>query len=185
MTETKEPTSLFRLDASIRAEGSVSRAIADIVEGVWREDNPDEVVTRRQIGLDPVPATAWALSVFADRAEPQKQSPEQREAVLLATVLVDELVAADAFLFAIPLYNFGVSQHSKPTWISSPPIRVSAQPAVNHFAVVRRCWQRCVAAPTAKARHVRAGITRRDGIAASWKTCGAWTYAWWRPSSHW
>jgi FMN-dependent NADH-azoreductase len=113
MTETREQTSLFRLDASIRAEGSVSRAIADIVEAVWREDNPDEVVTRRHIGLDPVPATAWALSVFADRATPQNQSPEEKDAVLLASVLVDELIGSDALLFAIPLYNFGVSQHFK------------------------------------------------------------------------
>jgi FMN-dependent NADH-azoreductase len=113
MTETPEQTSLFRLDASIRDEGSVSRAIADIVEAVWREDNPDEVVTRRHIGLDPIPSTSWALSVFANRADPQSQSPEQREAVLLASVLVDELLAADALLFAIPLYNFGVSQHFK------------------------------------------------------------------------
>ena len=50
--------SLFRLDASIRTEGSVSRAIADIDEESWRQDNPDEVVTRRDIGLDPVPATS-------------------------------------------------------------------------------------------------------------------------------
>lgn len=113
MPEIQDQTSLFRLDASIRSEGSVSRAIADIVEAVWREDNPDEVVTRRHIGLDPVPATSWALSVFADRADPQNQSPEQRDAVLLASVLVDELIAADALLFAIPLYNFGVSQHFK------------------------------------------------------------------------
>jgi len=30
--------------------------------------------------------------------------------------LTDELIAADALLFAVPLYNFGVSQHFK-TWV--------------------------------------------------------------------
>ena len=44
--------SLFRLDASIRTEGSVSRAIADIVEESWRQDNPDETVIRRHIGVE-------------------------------------------------------------------------------------------------------------------------------------
>ncbi len=34
----------------------------------------------------------------------------------LAAQLVDELVAADALAFAVPLYNFGVSQHFK-TWV--------------------------------------------------------------------
>ncbi|UUT34458.1 NAD(P)H-dependent oxidoreductase [Microbacterium elymi] len=31
----------------------------------------------------------------------------------LATTLADELFAADALLFAVPLYNYGVSQHVK------------------------------------------------------------------------
>lgn len=107
---------LFRLDASIRTEGSVSRTIADIVEATWRQDNPDDVVTRRHVGLEPVPATSWAASVVADRALAQNLSGEQRDAVALTTTLVDELLDAEAYLFAVPLYNFGVSQHFK-TWV--------------------------------------------------------------------
>jgi FMN-dependent NADH-azoreductase len=34
--------SLYRLDASIRVEGSHSRAIADIVEQEWRSGRPGE-----------------------------------------------------------------------------------------------------------------------------------------------
>ena len=37
--------SLFRLDASIRVEGSHSRAIADIVEREWRSAHPAEPVS--------------------------------------------------------------------------------------------------------------------------------------------
>lgn len=108
--------SLFRLDASIRTEGSVSRAVADIVEASWRQENPDDAVTRRHVGLEPIPATAWALSVFADRAHPESQSEEQRHAVALAAQLADELLDPEAYLFAVPLYNFGVSQHFK-AWV--------------------------------------------------------------------
>jgi FMN-dependent NADH-azoreductase len=104
--------SLFRLDASIRPEGSASRAIADIVEAEWRAGNPDAVVTRRHIGTQPVPATAWAAAVSAGGAAGER-TPEQAEAVALAATLTDELVDADALLFAVPLYNFGVSQHFK------------------------------------------------------------------------
>jgi FMN-dependent NADH-azoreductase len=39
--------------------------------------------------------------------------PEQKDAVELAATLADELLEADALLFAVPLYNFGVSQHFK------------------------------------------------------------------------
>jgi FMN-dependent NADH-azoreductase len=37
----------------------------------------------------------------------------QREAIALRTLLADELIGADALLFTVPLYNYGVSQHVK------------------------------------------------------------------------
>jgi FMN-dependent NADH-azoreductase len=108
--------SLFRLDASIRVEGSHSRAIADIVEQEWRNAHPGEPVIRRHAGVDPIPATAWATAVFAGRTPEESRTDEQRAALALAADLTDELIAADALLFAVPLYNFGVSQHFK-TWV--------------------------------------------------------------------
>jgi len=108
--------SLFRLDASIRVEGSVSRAIGDIVESSWRDAQPDATVTRRQIGLDPLPSTVWAAAVSGGRTEESQRSPEQIDALTLAASLVDELVDAEAILIATPLYNYGVSQHLK-AWI--------------------------------------------------------------------
>ncbi|MCU1614516.1 MAG: Acyl carrier protein phosphodiesterase [Frankiales bacterium] len=109
--------SLFRLDASIRVEGSTSREIADIVEGVWRAGDPAAPVTRRHVGTEPLPSGAWAAAVAASGLLPADQStPGQAEAVALAATLVDELIDAEALLFAVPLYNFGVSQHFK-TWV--------------------------------------------------------------------
>jgi len=108
--------SLFRLDASIRTDGSVSRAIADIVEQSWHAEQPNGDVVRRSIGLDPVPATTWALAVAAAVTPENEWSIAQRNAVTEARELADELLDADALLFAVPLYNFGVSQHFK-TWV--------------------------------------------------------------------
>lgn len=96
---------LFRLDASIREEGSHSRQIADIVQREWDATHPGQAVINREIGVDPLPSDAWAASLS-----------EQRDAVELAATLADELAAADAMIFAVPLYNFGVSQHFK-TWV--------------------------------------------------------------------
>jgi FMN-dependent NADH-azoreductase len=107
---------LFRLDASIRTEGSVSRAIADIVEKSWKDEHPEGNVIRRSVGLLPVPSSTWPRAVAA-RATPEAEwNEEQKEAVTTATVLVDELLGAEALLFAIPIYNFGVSQHFK-AWV--------------------------------------------------------------------
>jgi FMN-dependent NADH-azoreductase len=104
--------SLYRLDASVRVEGSHSRAIADI-EQEWRNTHPGEPVIRRHVGVDPIPATTWATAVFAGRTPEESRTGEQRAALALAATLTDELIAADALLFAAPLYNFGVSQHFK------------------------------------------------------------------------
>ncbi len=107
---------LFRLDASIRTDGSASREIADTVEQEWLVSHPGDTVVRRHIGVEVLPSDAWGLSVSTGFAPEQQWTPQQREARALATTLADELTAADAVLLAVPLYNFGVSQHIK-TWI--------------------------------------------------------------------
>ncbi len=108
---------LYRLDASIRVEGSHSRALADIVEREWAAGHPGAPVIRRDLGFDPIPAHAWPLAVQAQTA-PADPGPTraQREAVALASHETDQLLSAEAALFAVPIYNFGVSQHFK-TWV--------------------------------------------------------------------
>jgi FMN-dependent NADH-azoreductase len=124
---------LFRLDASIRTEGSHSREIADIVEREWLVDNPGDTVLRRHVGTDPVPATAWAAAATAGMTPESDRSPEQRAAAELAKAEVDRMVEADALLFAVPLYNFGVSQHFK-AWadlvITDPRMAAGTTPVI-------------------------------------------------------
>jgi FMN-dependent NADH-azoreductase len=104
---------LFRLDASIRVEGSHSRALGDLVEREWTRAHPGDDVVRRHLGTDPIPATAWGDAVTGRFVAEDQRTQAQTGAASLAARLVDELVAADALLFAVPLYNFGVSQHFK------------------------------------------------------------------------
>ncbi|MBV1853774.1 FMN-dependent NADH-azoreductase [Catellatospora tritici] len=107
---------LFRLDASIRTDGSVSREVADTVEAAWRGDQPHPAVLRRDLGAAPLPAQAWADAVVGGRTPAEHRSAAQAEAVALATDLADEVLAADAYLFAVPLYNFNIPQQLK-VWI--------------------------------------------------------------------
>jgi FMN-dependent NADH-azoreductase len=106
---------LFRLDASIRVEGSISRAIADIVEAEWKASGGDRIITRH-VGTDPIPSTSWGEAVSAAGIEAVDFTSGQRDAFALASTLTDELIEADAYLFALPLYNFGISQHMK-AWV--------------------------------------------------------------------
>ena len=122
---------LFRLDASIRTDGSASREIADIVESEWLAAHPGDKVERRHLGVEPLPSDAWAHAVSAGFVPAADRTPEQVAAASLSAALLDELLQADAVVLAVPLYNFGVSQHIK-TWfdliIADPRSGGGAQP---------------------------------------------------------
>lgn len=107
---------LFRLDSSIRRDGSVSREVADSLERAWTEEHPGGTVVRRDLGADPLPSDAWVHAASGQHLPEDQRSPEQRQALALAAKLADEIIGADAAVIAVPLYNFGISQHVK-TWI--------------------------------------------------------------------
>jgi FMN-dependent NADH-azoreductase len=109
---------LFRLDASIRRDGSVSREVADTVQRAWQAEHPSPsgTVRYRDLGLHPLPATAWRDAVAGGFVPAAERSPEQAAALGLASDLAGELRDADAYLFAVPLYNWGVPQHVKAWW---------------------------------------------------------------------
>jgi FMN-dependent NADH-azoreductase len=108
--------SLFRLDSSIRGEGSVSREVADTVQRAYTEQHPHATVVRRDLGVAPVPADAWSTAALAGFTPEDERTDEQRAARALAAELADELLGADAAVIAAPLYNFGVPHHLK-AWI--------------------------------------------------------------------
>jgi FMN-dependent NADH-azoreductase len=107
---------LFRLDASIRREGSVSREVADTVQRSWIERHPHDTVIHRDLGVSPLPADAWSRAVSTGFVPADEQTAEQRAVQTLTARLADEVLGADALLIATPLYNYGISQHVK-TWI--------------------------------------------------------------------
>jgi FMN-dependent NADH-azoreductase len=107
---------LFRLDASIRTEGSVSREVADTAVVAWTQTHPDTHVVHRDLGTNPLPATAWQNAATAGWVEPAQRTPQQHAAVAMATALADELLAADAYVIATPLYNYGIQPNLK-QWI--------------------------------------------------------------------
>ncbi|MCL2794653.1 MAG: NAD(P)H-dependent oxidoreductase [Microbacteriaceae bacterium] len=109
-------STVFRLDASIKPEGSVTRAVSDTLQNaIVAELGDDTAVTTRSIGLEPLPSDAWATAAFAGYAPVESRTAEQNAAVALATQLADELAAADVAIIAAPFYNYGVTQHLK-TW---------------------------------------------------------------------
>jgi FMN-dependent NADH-azoreductase len=104
---------LLRVDASILGPRSASAELADLVLAEWIAAHPDKAVVRRHLAADPLPSDAWATAVGAGFTPEDQRSDAQRSALALAATLAAELRAADAAVLALPLYNFGVSQHVK------------------------------------------------------------------------
>ncbi|MEE2040773.1 NAD(P)H-dependent oxidoreductase [Nocardiopsis sp. CT-R113] len=107
---------LFRLDASILPTVSSSAEIADLAEAEWTAAHPQGAVTRRHLGTDPLPADAWALATTGAGTAEDDRSPAQQQSLALAAELAAELQEADTVILAVPLYNYGVSQHFK-AWV--------------------------------------------------------------------
>ena len=107
---------LFRLDTSIRTDGSVGREVADSLQRAYTARHPQAAVVRRDLAVDPIPADVWSAAALGGFVPAERRTPAQKDAATLAATLADELLAADVAVISTALFNFGVSQHLK-TWI--------------------------------------------------------------------
>ena len=104
---------LLRVDASIQGPRSASSALADLAQAEFLAARPSEQVRTRHLGTDPLPSVAWAAAISGAWTPEEQRTDTQVAALALAASLADELRSADAAVLALPLYNFGVSQHVK------------------------------------------------------------------------
>ena len=107
---------LLRIDASIQGGLSASSALADIVLGEFAAVCPEVPVVSRHLGHEPIAADVWGHAIAGGFTPEQDRSAAQREAVATAAQVADEFRQASAAVLALPLYNYGISQHVK-TWI--------------------------------------------------------------------
>ena len=108
--------SVLRVDASILGPRSASSELADLAEAERAATRPGTTFVRRHLGADPLPGDAWTAAIHAGFTPEEQRTEQQRQALALAGTLADELRNAEAAILALPLYNWGVSQHVK-TWI--------------------------------------------------------------------
>lgn len=105
-------TQILHLDTSPRGERSISRTLAKQFVSDWQSAHPDHTVVYRDIGHDPVPfvTEAWIAGAFTP---PDQHTPEMAAAIQVSDQLVDEFLAADRYVFSLPMYNFGISANFK------------------------------------------------------------------------
>lgn len=107
---------LLRVDASIQGEMSASSALADLVLDEFTAARPDVPVVRRHLGQKPLASDVWGAAIAGSFTPEADRSAVQRDALATAEQIAAELQDASFVLLALPLYNFGISQHAK-TWI--------------------------------------------------------------------
>ncbi|WP_433513656.1 FMN-dependent NADH-azoreductase [Nonomuraea sp. CA-143628] len=108
--------SVLRVDATIQGDRSASSALADLVLDEFVVARPGVPVVRRHLGQDPLPAHVWEVATSGLYLPEAARTAAQREALATAERIATELQQATSAVLALPLYNFGVSQHVK-TWI--------------------------------------------------------------------
>lgn len=108
------PLRILRVDASARAEGSVSRRLAaELIEALRAAHGTVELAVRDLKDGIPFVDEAWMAANFTAEEE---RSQAHREALATSDALVGELMAADVLVIGTPIYNFGVPAALK-AWI--------------------------------------------------------------------
>lgn len=107
---------LLHVDSSLFDEGaSVSKDIARTFRETWEREHPGGEVVHRDLGVEPVPPLS-AGALVGGSLPAEQRTPEQEQALAVRKELVDEVLAADAYLLAVPMYNWGVAANFK-VWL--------------------------------------------------------------------
>jgi FMN-dependent NADH-azoreductase len=105
-------THILHLDASPRGDRSISRTLSKEFISQWKTAHPDDTITYRDIGRYPVPFVSedWIAAAFTS---PDQRTPELATAIQISEELIDEFLAADRYVFSIPMYNFSIPANFK------------------------------------------------------------------------
>ncbi|WP_138497544.1 FMN-dependent NADH-azoreductase [Nostoc sp. PA-18-2419] len=98
---------ILHIDSSPRTERSHSRELSKQFISAWKAGHPEDVIAYRDLGHHPVPHVdePWIAAAFSP---PESHTPELAEAIQISDDLVDEFLAADRYVFGVPMYNFNV-----------------------------------------------------------------------------
>lgn len=98
---------ILHIDASPRGERSISRALSSELITSWKDTHSGVTVTYRDLGRSPVPHVdeSWIAAAFTP---PDARTPELNAAIELSDSLVDEFLAADRYVFGVPMYNLSI-----------------------------------------------------------------------------
>lgn len=98
---------ILHIDSSPRGDRSHSRKLSYEFATAWKTAHPEDTLTYRDLGHNPVPHVdePWIAAAYSP---PEALTPQLNEAIKISDQLVDEFLAADRYVFGVPMYNFSV-----------------------------------------------------------------------------
>lgn len=109
------PHKILRIDASVKADDSVSRKLTDRIIDKLLATYPDAAITHRDLGRTPLHQIDgdWIAAVFTPAED---RSPAQAEIAAQSDQLIAEVKEADTLVIGLPIYNFAPPAQLK-TWL--------------------------------------------------------------------
>ncbi|MBW4547907.1 MAG: FMN-dependent NADH-azoreductase [Symplocastrum torsivum CPER-KK1] len=98
---------ILHLDSSPRGDRSISRTLTKEFITDWKASYPSDIVTYRDLGHYPVPAVdePWIAASFAPA---ESRTTELAAVIKTSDELIDEFLAADYYVFGVPMFNFSI-----------------------------------------------------------------------------
>lgn len=99
---------LLHIDSSANIKGSVSRSLCAVFAADWLKADPGNRLAYRDLNANPVPVVTSDLleAIYAPAGDDLNAG--KRAALDVSNALVDEFLAADAYVFGVPMYNFTI-----------------------------------------------------------------------------
>lgn len=95
------------ITASVRREGSQSTRMGQLFCDALKTADPDATFSHRDVGITPPPHPTHDYTV-ANYTAPDERTPNMKAVLKVSDELIDELLAADKLVVAVPMYNFSV-----------------------------------------------------------------------------
>jgi FMN-dependent NADH-azoreductase len=108
-------TTILRIDASSRLDGSYSRQIGDSLEKTLVAATPGARVNRRDLGAQPVEHIR-NLTIAGYYTPADKMTADLTKATALSDAVINEVKGASILLITTPMYNFSIPSVLK-AWI--------------------------------------------------------------------
>ena len=113
--KNKNMKNILLVESSPRGSDSYSHQAARSIVNELQARDPGAKAVGRDLGQDPPPHVGLAF-IAGMYAAPDQRTADQARSLALSDALIDEVLAANTIVIAVPMHNFGVSSRLK-AWI--------------------------------------------------------------------